>query len=64
MKKRYEAQVTEIQDISAEEMFALKISNISGQFDGGEIGGGDGDGFFPSANEADWFEENDPFFDD
>ena len=39
MKKRYEAPVTEIQDISAEEMFALKISNVSGQFDGGEIGG-------------------------
>ena len=64
MKKRYQAPVTEIQDISADEMFALRISNATGSFDGGDIGGGDGDGFFPSANEANWFEEADPFFDD
>jgi len=65
MKKIYQAPVSEIQDISASELFALRISNVTGQFDGGQIGDGTGDDFFPdpSANGSEWFDGSDPFFD-
>ena len=65
MKKIYQSPVSEIQDISANDLFMLRISGVSGDFEGGTIGDGTGDDFFPdpSANGGGWFEEADPFFD-
>jgi len=64
MKKTYQAPFSEIEDISAEDL-CLFISNATGKFDGGEIGDGNGDDFFPdpSANGSEWFDGTDPFFD-